>query len=107
MRAAADTPAAAAVDLAEFLVARGMPFRDAHQVVGGLVRRSVDGGDDLVSLVAADPSLGAEAAKLLEPGVAVTRRTTPGGAGPAPVAAQLESFRVRLNDERGRLTALS
>jgi argininosuccinate lyase len=107
MRAAADTPAAAAVDLAEFLVANGMPFRDAHHVVGGLVRRSVDGGEDLASLVAAEPSLGPEAAKLLEPGVAVTRRTTPGGAGPIPVASQLESFRVRLTDERERLTSLS
>ena len=107
MRAAADTPAAAAVDLAEFLVARGMPFREAHHVVGGLVRRSIDGGEDLASLVADEPSLGAEAAKLLEPGVAVTRRTTPGGAGPAPVASQLESFRLRLTDERERLTKLS
>src|SRR5687767_1162786 len=42
MQAAADTPAAAAVDLAELLVANGMPFRDAHHVVGGLVRRSLD-----------------------------------------------------------------
>jgi argininosuccinate lyase len=106
MQAAADTPAAAAVDLAEYLVARGMPFRDAHHVVGGLVRRSVDGGDDLASLVVAEPSLGPEAARLLEPGVAVTRRTTPGGAGPGPVASQLESFRLCVADERERLTDL-
>jgi argininosuccinate lyase len=107
MQAAADTPAAAAVDLAELLVAGGMPFRDAHHVVGGLVRRAVDGNEDLAALVAAEPSLGADAAKLLEPGVAVTRRTTPGGAGPIPVAVQIESYRVRLNDERERLTALT
>jgi len=107
MQAAADTPAAAAVDLAEFLVANGTPFRDAHHVVGGLVRRAVEGGEDLASLVNAEPSLGAEAAKLLEPGVAVTRRTTPGGAGPVPVAAQVETFRMRLADERERLTTLS
>jgi argininosuccinate lyase len=107
MQAAADTPAAAAVDLAELLVAGGMPFRDAHHVVGGLVRLAVDGNEDLAALVAAEPSLGADAAKLLEPGVAVTRRTTPGGAGPIPVAVQIESYRVRLNDERERLTALT
>jgi argininosuccinate lyase len=45
MAAAADAPesAAAAVDLAEWLVAAGMPFRDAHHVIAGLVR----GGDSL------------------------------------------------------------
>ena len=38
MRAAADNPLSCAIDLAEFLVAAGMPFREAHAVVGGLVR---------------------------------------------------------------------
>ena len=41
MQAAADGPHAAAVDLAEWLVQRGVPFRDAHAVVGALVRQSV------------------------------------------------------------------
>jgi len=35
MRDAADTPYVAAVDLAEWLVAQGMPFREAHNLVGG------------------------------------------------------------------------
>jgi argininosuccinate lyase len=43
MARAADSPAAAAVDLAEYLVSAGMPFRQAHGVVGGLVRRWLDG----------------------------------------------------------------
>ena len=38
------------------------------------------------------PPSAAEAVELLAPGVAVTRRTTPGGAGPAPVAVQLDRF---------------
>src|SRR5687767_6657620 len=38
MAAAADSPAAAATDLAEHLVVTGVPFRDAHAIVGGLVR---------------------------------------------------------------------
>jgi argininosuccinate lyase len=107
MKAAADTPAAAAVDLAEHLVANGMPFRDAHHVVGGLVRRALDDGEDLAALVTAEPTLGPDAAALLEPGVAVTRRTTPGGAGPVPVAAQLGQFRELLAGERARLTSLT
>jgi argininosuccinate lyase len=103
MQAAADGPAAAAVDLAELLVMRGMPFRQAHALVGGLVRESLDRHVPLVELVQAHPELGDEAARLLEPGVAITRRTTPGGAGPVPVADQLERFTRRLGVDRSRL----
>ncbi len=102
MAAAADGPAAAAVDLAEHLVERGTPFRTAHAIVGEVVRRSLDEGKDLAALVAAQPQLGPEAARLLAPGVAVTRRTTPGGAGPGPVAVQVERFQARLAEDRGR-----
>jgi argininosuccinate lyase len=102
MAAAADDRAAGATDLAEFLVRRGTPFREAHAVVGDLVRRSLDDGEDLAALVAAEPRLGPEAAALLAPGVAVTRRTTPGGGGPAGFAAQREAFRARLAEDRAR-----
>jgi argininosuccinate lyase len=90
MQQAADTPTVAAVDLAEWLVGRGMPFREAHQVVAGLVRDSLARRVPLAELVEAHPSLGTDALGLLEPGVAVTRRTTPGGGGPGPVADQLK-----------------
>ncbi|MDP8954040.1 MAG: argininosuccinate lyase [Actinomycetota bacterium] len=103
MAAAADGPAAAAVDLAELLVEGGTPFRDAHAVVGELVRRSLDGGQDLADLVAGHPDLGPQATGLLAPGVAVSRRTTPGGAGPQPVAVQVARFRARLDDDRRRV----
>ena len=96
MRAAADTPFVAAVDLAEWLVSRGMPFREAHGIVGGLVRSAVERHVPFAELVEAHPSLGAELVELLAPGVAVTRRITPGGAGPGPVAEQLERFRSDL-----------
>ena len=44
MAAAADGPEVAATDLAEHLVSGGMPFRDAHALVGALVRRSLTDG---------------------------------------------------------------
>jgi argininosuccinate lyase len=97
MAAQAASPYAAATDLAEWLVARGMPFRDAHAVVGEKVRRALAGEGSLGELVAADPQLGDEAAALLEPGVSVTRRTTRGGGSPAAVADQIERFRSRLD----------
>ena len=97
MAAQADTPYVAATDLAEWLVGRGMPFRDAHGVVAEKVRRSLAGEGSLVDLVTADPRLGTEAAALLAPGVSVTRRTTHGGGSAAAVVAQLERFRARLD----------
>jgi argininosuccinate lyase len=105
MAAAADAPASggAAVDLAEFLVAAGVPFRDAHHIVAGLVRNALAGGPPLADSVAGHPQLGPEAAALLLPGAAVRRRTTAGGAGPAPVARQLARFRARVELDWGRL----
>jgi argininosuccinate lyase len=103
MAAAADSPYLAATDLAEWLVERGMPFRAAHAVVGGLVRDSIERRVPLDDLVAGHPDLGPDAAALLEPGVPVRRRTTRGGAGPEPVAAQLERFRTQLAADTDRL----
>jgi argininosuccinate lyase len=103
MQAAADSPYAAAADLAELLVERGVPFRDAHALVGALVRDSLERHVPLAELVAAHPSLGADGAALLEPGRAVTRRTTPGGAGPDAVAVQLERFARRLDADASRV----
>lgn len=97
MAAQADTPYAAATDLAEWLVARGMPFRDAHAVVGEKVRRALAGEGSLYELVVADPQLGDEAAALLAPGVSATRRTTRGGGAPAAVAEQITRFRAMLD----------
>jgi argininosuccinate lyase len=103
MRRAADSPVVAATDLAEWLVARGVPFREAHAIVGGLVREALAGDASLAELVERHEALGPDAVALLGAGVAVRRRTTPGGAGPAPVARQLERFRARLSADRARL----
>ena len=102
MRVAADDPAAAATDLAEHLVAQGVAFREAHAIVGALVRRSLDEGIPLVDLVAGDSQL-SDATTLLAPGAAVRRRTTPGGSGPEPVRAQLEAARLELDRQRAWL----
>jgi argininosuccinate lyase len=103
MREAADGQASAAVDLAEWLVGRGTPFRDAHAIVGGLVRDSLERGVPLGELVQSHPALGAPALWLLEPGAAVGRRVTPGGAGSAAVATQLAKFRQRVDIDLARL----
>jgi len=104
MQAAADAESTSATDLAEWLVQRGTPFREAHAIVGNLVRRSVAGEGTLRGLVEADPALGADAAALVAPGVAVKRRVTAGGAGPAAVAVQLDRFAAYLDRLRAAVS---
>ena len=103
MQAAADSETGSATDLAEWLVQRGTPFRDAHAIVGLLVRRHLAGEGSLRDLVSAEASLGPDAAALVAPGVAVQRRTTPGGAGPVAVAVQLERFRTKVGELRAAI----
>jgi argininosuccinate lyase len=102
MQAAADAANSAATDLAELLVQQGVPFREAHQAVGALVRQAGERGIALEELVMTDPRFGTDALAVLEPGEAVRRRTTPGGAGPDPVRHQLAAARARLDEQRAR-----
>jgi argininosuccinate lyase len=103
MSEAADSPVVAAVDLAEYLVSKGVPFREAHGLVAALVRDALERHVPLAELVQAHPDLGSDAVALLEPGVAVTRRTSPGAAGPEAVADQLRRFREHLLVDEERL----
>jgi argininosuccinate lyase len=103
MAEAADAPGAAATDLAEQLVMQGMPFRQAHAIVGGLVRESLEGDRSLSELVVDHPELGEDAASLLEPGVPVARRITAGGGGIATLPAQRDRYEARLAEDEARV----
>jgi len=103
MRQAADAPAAVATDLAEWLVARGMPFRQAHAKVGALVARSLSSSTPLADLVRADSTLGADAAALFAPGVAVHRRSSHGAAGPRAVSEQRAALHAEITSLQSRL----
>jgi argininosuccinate lyase len=103
MQDAAGGAGLAAVDLAEWLVAAGMPFRDAHGLVGTLVRESIERGVPLAELVEAHPDFGEQALEVLDAAAALRRRTTPGGTGPDAVAVQHERFRRRLAADAARL----
>ncbi len=106
MAEAADGPAGAAIDVAEMLVERGTPFRQAHAIVGGLVADAAATGRRLEDLIAEHPLLGDDAVRLLQPGVPVTNRTTPGGAGPEVVTVQLERLAFVLDQEANTLETL-
>ena len=103
MAAAADTDGPLATDLAETLVVKGVPFREAHAIVGALVRQSLEEDTPLVDLAAGHKLLGPEIRPLFEPGAGVARRQSPGGGGPEPVAVQLETLRDRLAADEARL----
>jgi argininosuccinate lyase len=85
MRAALDRGHLCATDLADALVSRGVPFRAAHHVVGGLVRLAEERGVELRDLGGADlelahPALEGDAVKrALDPAEAVERRKVLGG----------------------------
>jgi argininosuccinate lyase len=85
-----------ATDLADLLVQKGMPFREAHHVVGGLVReaeiRSCQLGELPESvLTSANSQLqGTEVAQALDPAAAVERRTVVGGPARSQVIKAIE-----------------
>jgi argininosuccinate lyase len=103
MAAAADTENVVAVDLAEWLVSRGMPFRQAHGIVAGLVHDAIAEGVPLSELVSLHPDLGRSVLPLFEPGAAVRWRTTPGSTGPGPVDLQRRELDARVGSARRRL----
>lgn len=103
MVGAADTHPLVAIDLAEWLVARGMPFREAHALVGSAVRTSIESEAPLASVVADTPGLGAEAAALFAPGVSLDRRATAGSPGPDATRIQASALTGALVAARQRL----
>jgi argininosuccinate lyase len=104
MSRAADAEALVATDIAEWLVAGGVPFRQAHAIVGAAVRDALEKSVPLVDIVRSHPQLGEEAAALFVSGVAVERRRSPGAAGPGAAQTQKQRLdrEVRAAKERTR-----
>jgi argininosuccinate lyase len=91
-----------ATDVAEYLVARGMPFRQAHETVSAIVRRLVADGRDFGSLSAEEwaafsPMFQPDVRLAITPASAVGARRTPQSTNPAAVAAALADSRRWLN----------
>src|SRR5262249_5105932 len=83
-----------ATDIADLLVERGVPFRRAHEIVGGLVRHCLATGTALRDLDAAllrrhSSHLTPEVVRSLTPGRSGARRRVVGGTAPAEVRRQL------------------
>ncbi|MDE0231354.1 MAG: argininosuccinate lyase [bacterium] len=92
----------AALDLAEALVGRGVPFREAHRVTGAMAARLAADNREFSSLSFSDlarahPGFEPSDLDLLDPAVSVSRRATPGAGSPESVAAQICELRGELS----------
>ena len=105
LRAAVDRGYLVATELADYLVARGRPFRDAHDVAGHLVREALAAGKELGELSldelrAADDLFAADVYDWLDPGRAVDRRDLPGGPARPRILAEIARITVELGEPR-------
>ena len=93
MRAALDEELLA-TDLADYLVAQGLPFREAHHAVGAVVRKSAEVGLPLSQLPLealreCSPLFGEDVRAVFDFEASVRSRSTRGGTAPTAVALQL------------------
>jgi argininosuccinate lyase len=101
MRAAAAEGFSTATDLADYLVRKGLPFRDAHEAVARAVRHAADRGVDLSDLDAQElrafsPLIGDDVAQSLSLEGSVNARNHIGGTAPAQVRAAIARHRAAL-----------
>jgi argininosuccinate lyase len=104
MREAARAGFTTATDFADYLVRLGIPFRDAHAVVGAAVRIAVERGCELkdlslAELQALDRRIGTEVFASLDVDAALAARNHRGGTAPARVRAACAEARLRLGKE--------
>ena len=103
MRQQALSPYLATTDLAEWLVQRGMPFREAHALIGGLVARSLSEGVALEDLISMDENLGKEAVSLLEAESLFNSKKTHGSASLEKLDDQIQRFENKITSDEGKL----
>jgi argininosuccinate lyase len=102
MRAACVSPGLYATDLAEALVRRGLPFRDAHRRTGELLKTLAEEGRDPSSITASGwETYGVpDGATYFDPDRSVAMRATAGGPSPDSVARQVDALRAILSADR-------
>ncbi len=87
-----------ATELADYLVRRGLPFREAHHLVGQVVRLAEERDVAMTDLAAVDlqaisPLFGADVTAVLTVEAALAARSAPGGTSPDALAKQLDAAR--------------
>ncbi len=90
-----------ATDLADYLVGKGLPFRDAYKISGRIVARCMEEGKVLETLPLEvyreySPLFAEDVYKAVDLTACVERRISDGGTGPASVQAQLDYVKQQL-----------
>ncbi len=104
MKQAAAGGFALATDLADYLARKGLPFRQAHAVVGGIVRQLQEEGRDLESLSLEElrsfsQLFGEDALALLSVEGSVASRNVYGGTAPEQVRARIAEAKEELEED--------
>ena len=105
LRVAIDTGYLVATEVADYLVTKGVPFREAHDISGHLVRDASARGVELAALTldelrAAHPAFGADIAEWLDPNRAVDRRDVPGGPARTRVISEIDRISSELSRDQ-------
>jgi argininosuccinate lyase len=98
---AAQDPALVATEVADYLVTFGVPFRDAHEIVGKVLRAAEQEGISIREmpmkrLQEFSPAFGPSLSTALALESALARRATRGGTAPGAVRSALQDFKARL-----------
>jgi argininosuccinate lyase len=102
MEAAASDPNLAATDLAEYLVKKGMPFREAHEAVGKIVRMTAETNRTLNQMSLGDlqsisPLFDVDLAGVFDVRRALAARTAIGAPSPGNITDQIKRWRAQLS----------
>jgi len=102
MRAAIDRGYLVATELADYLVTKNVPFREAHDAAGALVRLAITRGVELAALGlddlrTANPRFDTDVSEWLDPMRAVDRRDVVGGPARSQVLAEIERSEAELS----------
>ncbi len=105
MRRAASEGFINATDCADYLVKKGLPFRDAYTVIGKLVSDCIENGKTLETLPletykACSPLFDSDVYDAVSLETCVAQRSVPGGPAKSSVLVQIESLRSFLNDRK-------
>ncbi len=102
LRAAASNPALLATEAADYLVHKGLPFRQAHDIVGKVLREAESQNLSwtalpLATLKSISPAFEADFANSLSVQAALAAKNVPGGTAPENVSDAIANFERRLN----------
>lgn len=89
------------VDIMEYLIKKGVPYRQAHDTVGMMIKECVDKGKKIKDLTLAElkgysPVFGMDVKALLDPKVSVNNKKSFGSTNPKLVHQQIASWKKRL-----------